>query len=121
MTRPSRAVGIVVLLPMLVACTAERPARIVAPTPESRAELQRVVSAALDGVAVQLADDAFVNGSLLSVEPRAFRDADGTRIMGRDLGTPTQFRLVKHGEQCIVERVDTERRLVLADTRCVAE
>ncbi len=120
MNRLGRAVGIVVLA-ALAACTPERPARIVAPTPASRAELERVVSAALDGVAVQLADDAFVDGSLLSVESRTYRDADGNRIMGRDLGKPTQFRLLKHGEQCVVERVGTERRLVLADTRCVAE
>ena len=121
MNRLGRAVGIFVLFPALAACTAEAPARIVAPTPATRAELQRVVSTLLDGVAVQLADDAYVDASTLSVEPRAYRDADGNRIMGRDLGTPTQFRLVKHGEQCIVERVGTERRVVLTDTRCVAE
>ncbi len=83
---------------------ADRPARIVAPTPASRAELERVVSAALDGVAVQLADDALVHDSLLIIEPRAYRDAQNNRIMGRDSGVPTQFRLLKHGEQCILER-----------------
>ena len=114
-------IGVIALIPVLAACSVDRPAKIVAPTPSSRAELERVVSAALGGVAVELADDALVHNSMLSVEPRAYRDAQNNRIMGRDPGTPTQFRLLKHGEQCILERPDTQRRWVLSDTRCVAQ
>ena len=124
--RTNRILGIAVALALLAACKAdssreERPARIVAPTATSRAELERVVSAALGGVAVQLADDALVHESRLIIEPRAYRDAQNNRIMGRDPGTPTRFRLLKRGEQCILERLDTQLRWTLADTRCVAD
>jgi hypothetical protein len=119
-------VAITVAIAALTACKVdssgdERPARIVAPNPASRAELERVVSAALDGVAVQLADDAFVRDNVLIIEPRAYRDAQNNRIMGRDPGVPTQFRLLKYGEQCILERTDSHRRWVLSDTECEAE
>ncbi len=80
-----------------------------------------MVSAAQGGAAVQLADDALVHESVLSIEPLLYRDAQNNRIMGRDTGAPTQFRLLKHGDDCILERIDTQRRWVLADTRCTAE
>jgi hypothetical protein len=124
-TSSTRIIGIAAIA-ALTACKIdssgdERPARIVAPTSASRAELERAVSAALDGVAVQLADDALVQDSVLIIEPRAYRDAQNNRIMGRDPGVPTQFRLLKHGDQCILERTDTHGRWVLSDTTCEAE
>ena len=126
MMRSIRIVGITVTLAALTACKVdssgdEHPARIVAPNPASRAELERVVSAALDGAAVLLADDALVHGSVLIIEPHAYRDAQNNRIMGRDPGVPTQFRLLKRGDQCILEFSDTHRRWVLSDTRCAVE
>lgn len=126
MTRSGRILGIIALIPALAACKADtagadRPARVVAPDPASRAELERVVSAALGGVAIQLADDALVHDSLLNIEPRAYRDAQNNRIMGRDPGAPTQFRLLKRGQQCILERVGAQERWVLSDTHCAAE
>ena len=121
-----RVVGIIATITLSAACwvdpaARDQPARIVAPTAASRAELERVVSEALNGAAVTLADDALVHDSTLIVEPRAHRDAQNNRIMGRDPGVPTQFRLLKHGEQCVLERIGSEGRWILSGTRCEAE
>jgi hypothetical protein len=110
----------------LCACKAdgaggEMPARIVNPTPESRAELARVVSSTLDDADVTLADDALTTDSLLVIERRPHRGLQHGRIMGRDLGKPEQFRLLKHGEQCILVQVSSGKRWVLPETSCTEE
>jgi hypothetical protein len=99
----------------------ERPARITAHTAESRAELERVVSDALDGAGVLLADDALTESSLLTVERSAHRDARGVRVQGRELGAPEQFRLVHTGEGCVLIHLNTSQRVALTETDCAPE
>lgn len=116
------AVGVVLAATLLVACkAADQPARIVDPTTASRAALQRTVSVALDGVEVRLADDALVGSSRLIIERKAFRDAQGNRIMGRDTQRPAQFRLIKSGESCFLVLQGGGARSRLADTTCRIE
>jgi len=99
----------------------EAPARIAAPTAESRAALKAAVGAALNGADVTLADDAFVHSSLLVVGPKVVRDAQNNPIMGRDLGRPIQFELLRIGESCVLELRATGERWTLSHTQCVAE
>lgn len=98
----------------------EMPARIIDPTPESRAELETVVSGALGGE-VTLADNALTTDSRLIVERKVHRDVQHGRIMGRDPGQPDQFRLIKQGERCMLVHVGSGRQWELKQARCVAE
>jgi hypothetical protein len=102
---PAAAAAIVVLL--LSGC-ADVPARISAPTPLSRAELARAVSAALSAP-VTLADDALTRDSVLVVEKRS---------TGRDLGRPERFQVLKRGNECVLVHEATGKRTTLASTTC---
>jgi hypothetical protein len=97
------------------------PARIVEPSAESRAELKATVDAALHGVDVTLADDALVHSSVLNIGPKLVRDAQNNPIMGRDLGRPIQFALLRVGDTCVLELRATGERWTLSHTTCVAE
>ena len=126
MSRWVALVGIVVVMALLSACKIDpasqtRPARIVAPTAESRAELERVVATALRRADVTLADDALTGSSVLSVAPKPVRDAQNNQIMGRDLGTPAQFLLLKQDGKCVLELRGSDQRWVLTATTCVDE
>ncbi len=89
------------------------PARIVDPTPESRAELQHVVSSTLGGRAVTIADDALTKDSLLIIEPK--------HLTGRDLGKPDHFRLVLSDSRCVLLHQESDARFELMKTSCAAE
>ncbi len=97
---------------LLSACASAQPdvpAVLDNPSQESRAELARAVSAALNGVPVRLADDALTHDSLLIIEKAH---------TGRDLDRPEHFHLVKAGTQCVLVHERTGRRLPLALARC---
>jgi hypothetical protein len=96
----------------------EVPALVAKASPESRAELQRVVSDALGGAPVTLADDALVRESTLIVERARPRDAEGRPFGGREREKPEHFRLVKSGESCLLVQESTGRRFPLAAVAC---
>ena len=89
------------------------PAQIIDPTPESRAELQHVVSSTLGGRAVTIADDALTEDSLLIIEPKY--------LTGRDLGKPDHFRLVLSDSRCVLVHEESNARIGLMETSCAAE
>ena len=95
------------------AMRADVPAHIDNPTQASRAELLRVVTEALNGRVVTLADSALTDSSLLIIEPK--------HLSGRDLRKPVHFRLMLNGSQCVLIHQETEARLELTRTQCVAE
>ena len=124
--RLAEIVGSIVVAATLSACKAdpgppETPARIVDPTEESRAELNLIVTHALNGADVMLASDALTKSSVLIIEPKVYRDAQGNRISGRELRAPIQFVLLKQGEQCVLELRSSGERWPLPATRCVPE
>jgi hypothetical protein len=96
------------------------PAIISAPSAASRAELERVISAAFNGVAVTLADDALTRESTLTIERNRPRDAEGRPLDGRDPGRPEHFRLFKAGSDCVLMQESTGRRWKLTVSSCVA-
>ena len=98
-----------------------RPARVVNPTPESRAELQRAVSDMLHGADVALADDALTTSSVLIVERRRSRSLESPPLSGRDLGQPAHFQLVTTGNDCVLIHENDRARHELLETECVAE
>ncbi len=97
------------------------PAVIVSPTEQSRAELLRIVTNALYGAKLMLADDALTQSSLLNIERSAHRDLRGRQFNGRELGMPHQFRLLRNGSQCVLVKLPDEGRWVLAETSCIVE
>ena len=99
----------------------ERPARIVEPTEESRAELKRVVSDMLFGADVMLAEDALTGSSVLIVERNRIRNLDNPPLSGRDLGRPERFQLVTTGARCVLIHENTEARYELLETDCAPE
>jgi hypothetical protein len=114
--------GLRCLAPVLAvgACATELPARIVAPTPESRSELSGAVSAALGGIAVTLAEDALTESSVLTLE-HAPTGADARAATGREVGRPERFRLLKVGLRCVLVHDSDGARTVLAHTSCAPE
>ncbi len=94
------------------------PAVITSPTPEGRAELARVVSQALHGAPLTLADDALTRESTLIIERARARGPDGTPLLGRDTGRPERFRLVRDGSRCVLVHEGSGRRFVLRSATC---
>lgn len=88
---------------------------------ESTTELQNVVSSALDGVAITIADDALTRDSTLIIERGMRRRIDGPPELGRDLGRPQHFQLVVDARQCFLVHQETGLRWMLTATECVAE
>jgi hypothetical protein len=95
------------------------PARLVNPSPQTRAELARIVSQALHGIAVRLADDVLVHDSDLIVERIPPRDASGIPADGRVLGRPEHFQLLLRGSSCVVIHERTGRSWTLSSATCV--
>lgn len=91
------------------------------PSPAANAELQNVVSSALDGRPVTLADDALTQESTLIIEPAKLRRLEGPPELGRNLGRPSHFRLVLDGNHCFLVHGETGLRWLLGDTRCIEE
>ncbi len=120
------AVGTLVLasLILLSACNTlpaqqEVPALITAPNPASRAELERAISSAFNGVPIMLADDALTRESALTIEPARPRDAQGRPLDGRDPGRPEHFRLLKVGSDCVLVHERTGQRWKLTQSSCI--
>src|SRR5258708_21644966 len=106
--------GALLLSQLLWACASsfaqpEVAAVIDKPTRQSRAELARAVSSALNGAPATLADDALTRDSLLIIE---------RPLSGRDFGKPENFRLLKAGEQCTLVHERTGKSTTLASTTC---
>jgi hypothetical protein len=113
---------LVALLASTAACGSlaqEQPAVISAPTAESRAELARVVTAALNGQPVTLADDALTRDSVLMIERRTPPGPQGRAATGRTLEAPERFTLVLRGSRCVLVRATDGRAFDLDEARCV--
>ena len=94
------------------------PAVLTAPTAQSHAELARVVSAAMNGAPVTVADNALTADGMLIVERAQHRGAQDMNLSGRETGRPEHFRLVKSGSRCVLVHQDTGRRWTLESATC---
>ena len=96
----------------------EEPAVLTSPTAQSHAELVRVVSAAMNGAPVTIADDALTADDVLIVERARRQDAKDMNLSGRETGRPAHFRLVKSGSRCVLVHQETGRRWKLESATC---
>jgi hypothetical protein len=94
------------------------PAVLTSPTAQSRVELVRVVSAAMNGASVTVADDALTADGTLIVERAQHRGAKDMNLSGRETGRPEHFRLVKSGSRCVLVHQETGRRWTLESATC---
>ena len=118
-----KIISIVILLGIFSACNhisvkKDAPAYIINPTKESRAELKKAVSSALNGIPVTLADDALTNDDRLIIERKQHMDANGNLIMGLERKKTRQFRLVKNNGKCILIDQANGHRVELTHTIC---
>ncbi|MFI4868571.1 MAG: hypothetical protein ACHQDD_04375 [Steroidobacterales bacterium] len=97
----------------------DRPAILTGPPAQSLPELNRVVSEALNGAPVRLADDALLHDSGLIVQHSQPRDAAALPLNGRELGRPEHFRLVKHGSHCVLIHERTGKSWILRSATCI--
>jgi hypothetical protein len=97
----------------------EQPAVIAGHTAQSRAELERVVSAAFNGQPVTLADDALTRESVLTIERRTPPGEQGRAATGRTLEGPARLNLVLRGSRCFLVRAADGREWELNEARCV--
>jgi len=97
------------------------PAVIVEPDDNSRQELRQVISTALNGADVTLANDALTIESSLSIEHPEHQGIEQQPLRGRDLGRPETFHLVLDGSQCVLVHDNTGLRWLLLDTECRAQ
>jgi hypothetical protein len=119
--RPLVAMAVLDLLPACTRLSAQDdlPAVIAEAGAASRAELARVVSEALDGAPVMLAEDALVHADRLVIERARSRDPAGRTLDGRIVEPPERFRLVRSGAQCVLIRERDGARFALRGIRCV--
>jgi hypothetical protein len=103
-----------------VATEHDKAARIIDADDASRAALQRTVDGALK-THVTLADDALTESSVLIIERSPPRSIQGLPSQGRNMDVPIQFRLVIHGDDCVLIDQRDRSRHELENTRCEAE
>ena len=87
----------------------------------SKLEIENVLSSALGGVDITIADDALTLESTLIMERGMHRSVDRAPALGRDLGRPNHFQLVLDARQCFLVHQETGLRWMLSQTECVAE
>lgn len=117
---------LVLLISLAMACGAPRvqsdvPALLVNPGPESLQVINRTVSEALDVPNVTLAQDVFTESSVLIIQRDMQRGIGRPPELGRDLGRPYRFQLIRNGAQCLLVDEQSGRRWPLAGVECVEE
>lgn len=119
---PGRAWAAAALLAIAACATAsggrDQPAVLTHPTADSRAELARIVSGALHGAPITLADDALTRDSTVILERAPARTAGGVPLSGRETGRPEHFRLVRAGARCVLVHERTGQRWTLKAATC---
>lgn len=97
------------------------PARLSAPTAESRAELRAAVASALNSEDVLLADDALTRSSVLIIDRNPRGRIGQQPINGRILSPPERFQLFLSNGRCILVHDKSGKRRVLKHSECTAE
>ena len=123
---PFRASLLILLAAIVAACSSPEVSLDVAALrvnvdARSTAELRNVISSALDGVNVTIADDALTRESTLIIERGMSRSVDRGPELGRNLGRPNHFRLILDARQCFLVHEETGLRWMLGDTECMPE
>jgi len=99
----------------------DQPALIVEPSDASRAALRETLSSIFGGEEITLADDALTDSSILTLEISPSKLADSDAALGRVVGRPFSFQLIKNRHGCFLVDLRVAERHLLADTSCAPE
>ena len=117
----------VVALALLVGCSSQPaqgdsvPALLTGFDSQAHAELESVVSEALGGQSVTLAEQALTQQSLLIIERQPTRTLQQPRVPGRELQMPERFRLMTDGTGCWLLQLSSGARWPLQNASCRPE
>lgn len=123
---PLHVIAVTLLIGLLAGCAASRaqmavPAVLSDVDEASRAALANAVTQALNGREVLLASDALTQSSRLVLDPARPKDTNGRLLQGREMRPPESFRLLKQGDECVLQHERTGRKYVLQQAHCAAE
>ncbi|MDC3190356.1 hypothetical protein NQU96_11440 [Pseudoalteromonas elyakovii] len=67
---------------------------------------------------IAVADDAFINSSILVTDSMNVLDAQGNPIMGKQLAMPERFELLIKNQMCFVRHLDSKATEPLPLVKC---
>lgn len=112
-----------ILISALSACTlkAHEPVPAILPdnSSEARAEIIEIVSNALGGKKIAIAQDVFQESSRLLLGTKPVIAPNGVTVYGSDKSSTLVFELVKQGDDCLLKRLDTMHTWPLKTTLCL--
>jgi hypothetical protein len=96
-------------------------ARVVEVDDVARMEIKSAVAKLLYQDDVLLAQDAFVDSSVLVLERPPHKDAQQNRMQGRELQMPEKITLQRIAGDCVLKRLSNDEIVKLQQVKCVAE
>ncbi|GAA0821445.1 hypothetical protein GCM10009111_28450 [Colwellia asteriadis] len=112
-----------VLVAGLSACSSNAvepvPAILPADSSEARAEIIDIVSNALGGKKVPIAQDVFQESSRLLLGPKPVTATNGVTVYDSNPAPVLVFELIKRGDNCLIRRLDTMETWPLTTQLCV--
>ena len=111
------------LLSFLSACSIQANESVAAILPsnndEARIEIVSVVSRALEGKKVPIAQDVFQESSRLLLTASPVISPSGVKVYSKRIQPALVFELRKQGDTCLLKRLDTEQEWLLETKSCV--
>lgn len=112
-------------LSLLSACSIRANDSVEALLPESsstaRAEIIEVVSTALGGKKVPIAQNVFQESSKLLLSAAPVTSPNGVIVHNKTTQQALVFQLRKQGKNCFLKRIDTEQEWPLETQQCVVK
>ncbi|MCP4488405.1 MAG: hypothetical protein GY820_13950 [Gammaproteobacteria bacterium] len=97
---------------------APAPALLEEVTDEVLTEIRQVISAALHGRKVIIADNVFTRSSKLIIQRKRHLDASGNPVQTRVDEAPFIYQLLKQNNSCFIEEASSSRRYILLQAKC---
>lgn len=109
-------------LSILSACASQAEESVAALLPDNssaaRAEIVTVVSNALAGKNIPIAQNVFQQTSRLLLTATPVTSPQGVKVYSKDIKPALVFELRKKGDTCLLKRLDTEQEWSLKTTAC---
>ncbi|KGJ86829.1 hypothetical protein [Colwellia psychrerythraea] len=109
-------------LSLLSACALQAEESVPALLPENsnaaRTEIVAVISNALAGKIVPIAQDVFQQTSRLLLTTPPVTSSHGVKVYSKEIKPALVFELRKKGDTCLLNRLDTEQEWPLKATSC---
>lgn len=97
------------------------PAIVAEPNEAAMTEIKGAIKQALNSDEIMFASEVFTERSILAIDKSAGRAIDKPDAMGRVMDMPYRFQLLKSGDSCLLQQLDTDKRWTLTKVKCKAE